>query len=282
MEKIIEIKNLKKSYDKFSLKNIDLTINKNEIVGFIGKNGAGKTTLINCLMNFIRYDCDYYRYNNNIIKNSSYKYKNSIGYIGDTIAMYPDATVKQMIDFYSTVFKEDWDDPKFKLQCKKFELSGNLKIKDLSTGMKVKLFLLLLLSRNPEILILDEPTSGLDPIIRTEIISMLKKYQSNDNGTIFFSSHITEDIEILANRIIYIDDGSILLDIKKEELKRRFKKIDLNKNSSFKLDKKVVTNNTWGIIDLEYFKSNNLKNVIVEECSLLDVYIYLRRCINNV
>lgn len=282
MEKILEVKNLEKKYNQFSLKEIDLSINKNEIVGFIGKNGAGKTTLINCLMNFIRYDCDYYIFKDKEINNDSYKYKSCIGYIGDTISMYPDSTVGQMIDFYSNVFKDDWDGDKFKNYSKAFDLRNNLKIKNLSTGMKVKLFLLLVLSRKPEILILDEPTSGLDPIIRNEIISMLRKYQSDEQGTIFFSSHITEDIEMLANRIIYIDNGKILLDIKKEDLNRIYKKVDLKENESFKLDERVVVNDKWGVIDLRDYLKDNLDKNVLYDCSLLDVYIYIRRRMKNV
>lgn len=280
MEKIIEIKNLKKRYNEFSLKNIDLEIKENGIVGFIGVNGSGKTTLINCLMNFIDYDCDYYLYKSKSVKMSSYKYKCSIGYMGDTISMFPSATVKQIIEFYSRVYKDDWSQQQFQSHFKQFELSHHKKIKDLSTGMKTKLFLLLILSRTPEILILDEPTSGLDPIIRNEIISMLKTYQKDNNGTIFFSSHITEDIELLANRIIYIDNGSILLDIKKEDIKKRFKKIDLNKNSRFEIIENVVMNDIWAIIDLNDIKEYLIKDIVLEDCSVLDVYIYLRRCKN--
>ena len=149
-----------------------------------------------------------------------------IGYVGDTSKFYNDIKLNNIYKFVKDSYKDKWDDEYFHtLISNKFNLDLQKTPKELSTGMLVKFIIALALAHKCDLLILDEPTSGLDPIIREELLNILYDLNKHNNVTILMSSHILDDIESICNRIIFIDSGNILLDIRKDDIKTTFAKI---------------------------------------------------------
>jgi len=230
-EMLLKVDNLVKKYDNFSLKNVCLGLPKGYIMGFIGQNGAGKSTTIKAIMNLIDFDggrieifgLDNRKYCNEI--------RNRIGYVSEEQYFYDDMTVEWTGNFIGSFYSK-WDDGYFRKLMGQFNLDGKKKIKELSKGMKVKLSLALALGHRPELLILDEPTSGLDPVVRSELLEIFLDIIQDDSCSIFFSSHITTDIEKVADFVTIIDNGRIVLSEEKDTLLNNWKVVKAD-NSCF-------------------------------------------------
>ncbi len=208
-ENILEVTNLTKKYDLFTLNNVNFNIKRGQITGFIGINGAGKTTTIKSLAGLVIPDAGEIKFFGELLtKKNESKIRDKIGFLLDGDYFYPDFTVKQMKSIFSKTYT-NWDEKIFKSLVSKFDLPLNQKISKFSKGMKVKFSLSLALSHHAEILIMDEPTSGLDPLVREEVIEIFKDL-ANESVSILFSSHITSDLEDVADNIILINKGKII------------------------------------------------------------------------
>ena len=208
-EKVLEISNLTKKYNLFTLDDVSFSIKKGQITGFIGVNGAGKTTTIKSLARLVIPDSGEIKFFGEVLseKNES-KIRDRIGFLLDGDYFYPELTVKQMKSIFSKCYT-NWDENEFESLVKKFDLPLNQKISKFSKGMKVKALLALTLSHHAEILIMDEPTSGLDPLVRQELIDMFREL-ADQGVSILFSSHITSDLEGIADNIVLINKGKII------------------------------------------------------------------------
>jgi len=205
---IAEIRNLSKRYPSFNLKDISFSLEKGRIAGFIGRNGAGKTTTIKCMLNLVHPDSGEISYFGLPLKDNESEIKQRIGYSNGTINYYPRKKLSDIIAVTKS-FYSNWDDVACYEYLKLFNLDLNKTPSELSEGMKVKVNLLLALSHRAEILILDEPTSGLDPFSRDELLEIFLMLK--ERGTaIFFSTHITSDLEKCADDIIYIHNGKLI------------------------------------------------------------------------
>lgn len=210
-----EIRNLSKKYPAFSLKDISFNLKNGRITGFIGRNGAGKTTTIKCMLNLVHPDSGEISYFGLPLKGNESEIKQRIGYSNGTVNYYPRKKLSDIIAVTKS-FYSNWDDTACHEYLKLFNLDLNKTPSELSEGMKVKVNLLLALSHRAEILILDEPTSGLDPFSRNELLEIF--IMLKERGTaIFFSTHITSDLEKCADDIIYIHDGKLIAAMQKEE-----------------------------------------------------------------
>lgn len=214
---LLEVKGLCKTYKNFQLKNISFTLPKGYIMGYVGQNGAGKTTTLNLITNLCKPTAGTITIDGiSHEKNPSY-YKEMIGYVGDESYFPPELKLPDirniLKDFYPT-FKEE----RFDQLVAKWSLPSNKKIKDYSRGMKVKLMFAAALCRETRLLILDEATNGLDPVVRTEILQLLQEYIEGGETSILFSTHMLEDLQQIADYIIFIDEGEILLNESKDEL----------------------------------------------------------------
>ncbi len=217
MENILEIKNLSKSFKDFTLKNISFSLPKGFITGFIGPNGSGKTTTIKLIMNLLKKDSGEIKvFGLDHVKHES-EVKNRIGFVYDESHFYEELTVKEMKRTIAPVY-DKWDEQQFQSYIEKFGLPQNKRIKDLSRGMKIKFSLAIALSHNADLLIMDEPTSGLDPLVRSEILDILYALIQDENKGVFFSTHITSDLDRIADFIVMINDGEILFCTPKDEL----------------------------------------------------------------
>lgn len=209
MEKVLTINKLYKSYSDFSLNNINLELMQGDIMGLIGENGAGKTTLMKLLLNLLSPEKgELIVFNKSYVDHSSY-IKNRIGVVFDENYLHGLLTPKQINLIMSSIY-ERWNQKTYYYYLENFNLPLNKKINEFSKGMKVKLNFSVALSHKPELLLLDEATSGLDPVMRIEILDVLKEYVTENNSCVLISSHILSDVERIANKITFMHKGKIV------------------------------------------------------------------------
>ena len=217
MDNILEIKNLKKSYKDFTLDNLSFNVERGSVMGFIGPNGAGKSTAIKIIMNLIKKgsgDIKIFGLDNS---KHDKEIKQKIGFVYDENYFYEELNILEMKNIISPFYK-DWNDTYFEKYVKEFELPKKNKIKNLSKGMKMKFSLALGLSHNAELLIMDEPTSGLDPVFRSELLDILYNIIQDEKVSIFFSTHITNDLEKIADCITFINKGKLVFSETKDKI----------------------------------------------------------------
>jgi ABC-2 type transport system ATP-binding protein len=231
VESILELKNLKKEYKEFTLDSISLEIPRGYIMGLIGPNGAGKTTAIKLIMNMISADGGEVSVFGKKYAGREKEIKNSIGYVGEEQYFYEDRTVAWTGRFTGRFYTE-WDTNVFNSLLNEFSISGTKKIKELSKGMRVKLSLAMALSHNPKLIILDEPTAGLDPVVRRDVLDLLRRVTMDDESrSVLISSHITDDISRIADSVTYLVNGRIVLSGDKDDLLANWKRIHYRSGS---------------------------------------------------
>lgn len=205
---IVEVKNLNKEYPAFRLKDVSFSIQAGRITGFIGRNGAGKTTTIKSILNLVHPSGGEIDFFGLSIAGHEAEIKKRIGYSTGTVSWYPRKKIKDIVGIIKN-FYDTWDEEAYGKYLELFNLDENKSPIELSEGMKVKFNLLLALSHGAEVLILDEPTSGLDPFSRDELLDVFAELKSH-GVAIFFSTHITSDLEKCADDIVYISHGEIV------------------------------------------------------------------------
>ena len=216
-ENAIEIKNLTKKYDGFTLDNISFNVPKGSIMGFIGQNGAGKTTTINSLLNILKWDSGEIRLLGKEMPEHEYEVKEEIAAIFDVLPFNDDLSAKQLNRIMRGIWKQ-WDEETFMSYLERFQLPYKKKFGQFSKGMKMKLQIAAGLSHKAKLLIMDEATTGLDPVVRNEILDIFLEYLQDEDNSILMSSHITSDLEKIADRVTFIDKGKLLLTGIKDEI----------------------------------------------------------------
>ena len=212
---IVAVSNLRKAYPAFVLKDVSFAIEQGRITGFIGRNGAGKTTTIKSMLNLVHPDGGKISFFGLPLEGHEAEIKRRIGYSTGTVSWYPRKKIKDIVSIIK-VFYETWDEEAYHRYLHLFDLDENKTPRELSEGMKVKFNLLIALSHGAEILILDEPTSGLDPFSRDELLEIFEELKAH-SVAIFFSTHITSDLEKCADDIVYISNGQIVAAMLKAE-----------------------------------------------------------------
>lgn len=213
----LKVESLTKKYDDFLLDKVSFFVPKGNIVGLIGENGAGKSTTINIMLDIIERDFgDIY-----ILDSEKNKVNNEvrekIGVVFDGNNFPEDLTPLKLNNVLRGIYKK-WEDKKFYEYVEKFNLPKTKKIKNFSKGMKMKLSISVALSHNAELLILDEATSGLDPVVRDDILDILLEFVQDENKSILISSHITSDLEKVADYIVFIHKGKVIFEETKDNL----------------------------------------------------------------
>ena len=211
-------KNLAKDYDKFKLGPNDFAIKKGFVTGFIGKNGMGKTTTIKALLSLINYDGEIFLDGEKI---EDLTYLQDVGLVMDDSFLGKDWTL-DLVDQAMDIGYDRWDSKTYYAYLDKFGLEREKKVCELSRGMKIKLMLAIALSHDAKILILDEPTSGLDPAMRDELVDMILDFMENEDHTVLFSTHITQDLDRIADYIVFIDQGKIIFEGLKDDFYDKF------------------------------------------------------------
>ncbi|MBU3191788.1 ABC transporter ATP-binding protein [Clostridium bowmanii] len=280
MDNILEIKNLQKSYKNFTLDNLSFNVKRGSVMGFIGPNGSGKSTTIKLIMNLIKKDSgdinvfglDNLKYNKEI--------KQKIGFVYDENYFYEELNIIEMKNILRPFYKS-WNDILFEKYIKDFELPKKNKIKTLSKGMKMKFSLAVALCHNAQLIIMDEPTSGLDPVFRSELLDIFYNIIQDENVSIFFSTHITTDLEKIADYITFINKGKLVFSQTKDEIIDNY---GLVKGSKELLDNDTrrefvsIKENDYGFEALtkDITKARKIftGSGIIEKASLEDILVY--------
>ena len=217
---IVEVKQLRKQYPSFALKDISFHLESGRITGFVGRNGAGKTTTIKSMLNMIHPDGGVIRYFDTPFADHEAELKKRIGYSTGTVSWYPRKRIRDIVDIVKR-FYDTWDEAAYQKYLELFAIDETKTPLALSEGMKVKVNLMLALAHKAEVLILDEPTSGLDPFSRNELLEVFTELR--DQGvTVFFSTHIISDLEKCADDIVYISKGQIFAAMSKSDFIRQY------------------------------------------------------------
>ncbi len=278
MSNIIEFRNVVKKYPNFSLNEINFDIPKGYITGFIGPNGSGKTTSIKLLLSMAFRDAGEIYINDSLIEDNNYL--SNIGIVMDDSFLMKDWYIKDISEIISPFFKA-WDEDLFNNYLRRFNIDKSYKVEELSKGMTIKLMLATALSHDAKLLILDEPTSGLDPSSREEICDILQEYVQDEDRSVLFSTHITADLDAIADNIVFILNGRIIFSGLKDELLAKYKLIkgglddlnDLNKSSLIGIKK---TNYSFeALVDHSLIFEN--KEIIEESCSLEEIVLFFNR-----
>ena len=237
MENILEVKNLCKKYKEFELQNVNITLPKGMIMGFIGENGAGKTTTIKAILDIIKNYTGEIKIFGLDNRKDDKKIKENIGVVLDEM-FFPEILTPNDINSVMKDIYKNWDSELYFKYLTDFALLNNKAIKTLSKGMRKKLEIATAISHHPKLLILDEPTAGLDPIARNEVIDIFQSFIQNEECSIFLSSHITTDLEHIADYITFINKGNIILSKSREELLEDYGIVKCTKDEFDKIDKK--------------------------------------------
>lgn len=217
MDRILEISGLKKSYGNFALKDISFYLPEGCITGFVGINGAGKTTTLRSILGLTSKVSGSIKFFGMNMDGNENTVKDRIGIVLDKGCFYDELTLSEMKSVIAPAYS-NWCEEDFSGYLERFSLNPKQKIKTLSKGMRMKYALALALSHKAELLIMDEPTSGLDPLIRSQFLDILKDYMSKGGKGVFFSTHITSDLDKTADMLIMIDDGQVIFQEEKDRL----------------------------------------------------------------
>lgn len=276
---VIQFNDVTKNRKDFTIDNMNLSIPQGYITGFIGPNGSGKTTTIRLMMDLIQPN------SGNIelfgVSNKNHHIKQKIGFVYDDLYMYEDYTIKKTHTIIAPLYT-NWNENLFQTYLSKFNLPYKKRLKTFSKGMKMKCSLLFALSHEPELIIMDEPTAGLDPIFRRELLGIVQDIMVRDNQSIFLSTHITTDLDRIADYIVLIDDGKILLQKSMEDIREQYhlvrgKKELLDHDIRQLLRGIQETNVGFTALfegDPHIFKEFE-DDIVIEEASLEDIMFYL-------
>lgn len=216
----VMLEGVSKRYDTFKMEDISFPIRKGYVTGLIGPNGAGKSTLIRMIMQMVKPDRGHVELFGSKLENEATGMRERIGYVSDENVFYDHLTLKRMTNILAPFYR-NWEADTFRDYLERFELPANKKIKDLSKGMKMKFSLAVALSHSAELLIMDEPTAGLDPVFRRELLDLLADQLQDEQRSILFSSHITSDLDRIADYIVFVNKGKLIFDETKDEVLER-------------------------------------------------------------
>ncbi len=281
VNKAIEIKNLVKRYDdNFQLGELSLDIPAGEIIGLIGENGAGKTTLIKSILDILKTNKGEIKIFGKNLKNNEINIKEDIGVVLDN-SFFPEVLNAKDINSVMQSIYRTWDSKLYFDYLANFNIPISSSIKKLSKGMQKKLEIATALAHRPKLLILDEPTSGLDPVVRNEVLDIFLKFIEDDEHTILFSTHITSDLEHIADEIVFINDGKVLLNKTRDDILDNYGILKCSEEEFNKIDKKdcvAYKKNKYNyeilVSDKEKI-SKKYKNMVVDKITLEELMVIM-------
>lgn len=277
MDAILQVNNLTKHYPSFTLDHVTFDLPKGAIMGLIGENGAGKSTTINAILNLIHKDEGSVTFWGEELS-SSKQLKEDIGVVFDGINFYETLTPAKVSKISAAAYKQ-WDESLFQEYMKRFELPTDKEIKALSKGMKMKLSIAVALSHHPKLLILDEATSGLDPVMRDEILDVFMDFVQDEEHSIIMSSHISTDLEKIADYITFIHQGKVLFCKSKDELRYNYGIIRCGAALFEAIDKEDILayrkdDYQWNVLVADKEKARKkYKNAVVDDATIDDILL---------
>lgn len=284
MTNILTLENVNKKYEKsnFSIRNISFSLPEGSILGFIGENGSGKSTTMNCILNVLRKDSGKIEIFGKEMSDEDTDIRENIGVVYDSNNFPEHLTAEQLADIFEKIYSK-WDNACFEEYMQRFSLPKSQKIKTYSRGMSMKLAIAVALSHESKLLILDEATSGLDPIMRDEILDVLLEFVKQENHSILLSSHITSDLEKIADYIAFIHDGEIILNKTKDELIYEYGVIRCSENDFISIAIEDILSYMKKDYQIDVLVSDRklmkkkYKNLIVDNVSLDEMMLLMVR-----
>lgn len=280
MDNCLKLKGVSKCFPGFTLKDISFTLPTGYIMGLIGPNGAGKTTTIKLILNMLERNAgEILVFDMDNVKKENY-IKQNVGAVFDSIFYVDGWTVKDTEKAVS-IFYDDWKHDVFEEMVTRFNLPWNKKISEFSRGMQMKLMLACAFSHNAKLLILDEPTSGLDPVTRDELLEILQEYIKDGERSVLFSTHITADLEKIADYITFINQGELFYTGSLEDLLEDFRLIKgKTKDLTASLEEKIIglRKTNMGFEGLIRTKDTaQYKNYVIDTATIDDIVIYVSK-----
>lgn len=284
MEHILELQQVSKMFPKsnFALENMTFSIPYGSIWGFVGENGAGKTTTIGCILNTIAKDSGTIKLFGKEMSDADTDMREKIGvvYDGDNFPAY--WTAKQLSKVMDGLYSQ-WDHSLFQRYLEAFHLPENQKIKHYSRGMTMKLAIAAALAHHPQLLILDEATSGLDPIMRDEMLDVFLEFVQDETHSILLSSHITSDLEKVADYIVFIHNGKLILTASKNDLVYHYAVMRCKESQFLCLDPKDILAYRKRDFQIDVLVSNGkaaqrkYKDVVIDHVSVDEIMLLLAK-----
>ena len=276
---VIELKNVVKDYGDFKLDHISFAVPEGSVCGFIGQNGAGKTTTINLILDIInRDDGKINLFGKPVDKDHAYVREN-VGVVFDEMGFHEFMTAKDINIMMKNIYK-NWDEVAFFDYLKRFSLPSKKKCGAFSRGMRMKLQIAAAMSHKAKLLIMDEPTSGLDPIVRNEMIGIFRDFVVEEDHTILLSSHITGDLEKIADEVVFIDGGKIVLSGNKDEILEKHGILKCKKEEASKVSEALIVGveeeaySTSILVNDRHAAAKLYPDMVIEEAALEDIMIY--------
>lgn len=278
MNNILEVTGLKKAYKDFNLSDVSFSLQEDCITGFIGVNGAGKTTTIRAILNLISKESGTINFFGKDMQTNEKELKNRIGIVLDDGCFYEELSLSEMKSIIAPAYST-WSEQDYKAYMERFNLNPHQKISALSKGMRMKFALALALSHNADLLIMDEPTSGLDPLIRSHLMEILIDYMKQGGKSVFFSTHVTSDLDKIADMLILIDNGKILFEEGKDTLIDNHRLVKGDKKYLNKKTRKLFLNiqeSSFGFTGLTKrldLVQKSMSDILVERPSIEDIML---------
>jgi ABC-2 type transport system ATP-binding protein len=238
---ILELQDVTKKFPKsqFCLEKVSFALPKGAIMGFVGENGAGKTTTIGCILNTLKKDNGTIKLFGKELSDNDIDIKEQIGVVYDASNFSGSLTPNNLSDIMQGIYKQ-WNNKIYKNYLDAFKLPLKQKISTFSKGMTMKLAIAVAIAHSPKLLVLDEATSGLDPVVRDDILEVFLEFVQDDSRSILLSSHITSDLEKVADYITFIHNGKILLSTSKDELMYKYGVLQCKSSQFEQVNKKDI------------------------------------------
>lgn len=281
-ENILRINQLTKCYDGFSLGQINLELPCGYIMGIVGENGAGKSTMIKTILGLIHADGGTVEIFGRECRMQEEEIREDIGVVFGELNLPTTFTSTEICGMMSRIYR-NWDSEQYYRYLEQFHIEKKKKLKQYSTGMKVKAALAIALSHNARLLILDEPTSGLDPVVREEVMDILREFVMEEKNSVLISTHIISDLEKTADYVVFLHEGSIVLQGEKDQILAEYK---IMKGSRLEIEKLreedsleivALRNSEFGAEAL--VKHTKLRpgrtNLVLEAASLEQIMIFI-------
>ncbi len=283
MENVIEIESLRKEYKGFSLKDISFSVPKGYVTGLIGPNGAGKTTIIKLIMNLVRKKSGSIKVFGLDNIQHALQIKDRIGFVYDTPCFFEDQRLDLLGETIGRAYSK-WSKLYFKSLLERFQLSPRKTFGALSKGMKTKFALALALSHEADLIILDEPTAGLDPLFRRELLEMLLEIIQSEEKSVLLSTHITSDLDKIADYTVFIEEGKLHCTIWKDEIQEKWGIVRAREDFITEGNKALFRGwkrHNHGFealtVDLPQVRQLSLTDLVIEKPTLEDILYFLHK-----
>ncbi|MDO5603386.1 MAG: ABC transporter ATP-binding protein [Oscillospiraceae bacterium] len=286
MTNAIQVSGLCKNYRDFQLRDVSFCLPTGSIMGFIGENGAGKTTTLASILGLVHTDGGNIQILGRDPRQCRMQLNQEIGAVLDNSFFYEGMRPRD-IDKVMARIQPGWSHETFSQYCSRFSLPFHKPFKEFSTGMRAKLRLVTALSHHPKLLILDEATSGLDPVVRSDILDLFLEFIQDEQHSILLSSHITSDLEKVADYITFIHEGQIIFSEAKDEMQQRYGMVKCSKADAQKLSPSQIIGRRDSAVGVELLVDDRaalqarMPHFVIEQAGIDEIMTFFVKGVQN-